>query len=1237
MSSSKNFLYDDYLNQNKSYENKSKEQAVKLMLNDDILTYINIITYLYLFSDVINFDFKNDKKNKYNNDNSKENIIDFLEYDDIFIYSLILATDLTHLQNVFLQNILNNKNTVDLLLKDKNLITLLKTIYETTYLFYYWYKNLSDNDNVKIEILISCSTLSFDIKKIFFLLNKSGINYDEFKLYYKKIEELLTLKPFNNSNFKNENISDQISLNSYIYDNIRNIFEIYIKIISKLKEIAYINFTNVLYNKNHNPHITLLFSFIKLCKKMNLKFIEFPRRFLKFYFKGVLMFKNKKEIKDKALIFCSLNGNKTKTILHKNTQISGGKDINNKDIIFKVIKDTNISKAKILTIRTICEFIKILNNNIASEYRISEYSMEEVYFKNQFLYLFSNKKNFDNNFLKSKKNKLGYLITSSLFKISSGNVKINIEFFLNNCYLEHLNSILKKLKIKKDNELDYFCKLLKKCIVFRYSSEDKMITIPNENINIKWNKINYSFIFELNIYKKMPKITESSSDYFNENTNNLPIIEILANKNINFWSFLIFFNLNFYKININVDVKECSDLILQNDQNIIENNFHFKIFGSMPEVGSNIYIGNNEIFNKNLNSLKINIEWDNLPNNGFQQYYKNYNKNTKTSDFNISVSFLNNGNWEPIDDINKQKNVLFESDIDEFGNEILKNNTYIDINISKLKLNNLKNINYNTEYLTNSTLNGFLRLQLISPEYGFGHKLYYKMISQTLLAKKDKVLKEFFEKTLNDPFIPIVKSLHLDYSYEEDFFINKNKNNNFSIYKISPFGYVNMNFDDENILINNENILDKNINFSRICIELADLTLSTINLFFYIDESNILHQKNLKYTIGYINNNNFIQFSNTDILINDTENFTKSGILKIKKPTNINENTYLQSENKNNLWIEIRFFEDIKNIPTILNIYINPVYVKRLSNNNSVFLEEKSLTKILNDDSSQISLIQPFQSFNGKKAENDDELYHRISTRLLGKDRCITINDYKNFILENFQEISDVIEVKDNIENNKKPGNINLMVVVNKNIVQQESGDFVKASNILLSNIKDKLRKKCSVFVNINIINPYYEKIKVITRVKFNENYDKDIYSKILNKAICNYISPWMFNKNIKISIIKNISVFNLIKFIKSQKYIKSIIDLHILKNENNTIKYTKNFNEVVYQSYSHSILYSAKQHIINVDENLNQLNNDINIENSAIEENFIIGLEKFSVNDNFEDNNSKLTETIEDNFIAFK
>ena len=312
MGYNKENTYSEYINESNSNRTSNKEELVKQMLNDDIVTFKTILTYLYFFSDVVNFNLKKDKNFTNSNDNYVENIIDFLENDDIFIYTLILSTDSDYLQDFFLKNILNNKNTVDLLLKDINLINTLKIIYETTYLFYYWYKNLSDNDNVKIEIMISCNTLSFDIKKIFFLLDKSGINSKEFRIYYEKIEKLLNLKPFNNSSFKNENISDQVSLNSYIYDNFRNIFEFYIKIIGKLRQFAYINFYNVLYNKNHNPHITLLFSFLKLCKKMNLKFIEFPRRFLEFYFKGVLMFKNKKEIKDKALIFCSYDGNQKK-------------------------------------------------------------------------------------------------------------------------------------------------------------------------------------------------------------------------------------------------------------------------------------------------------------------------------------------------------------------------------------------------------------------------------------------------------------------------------------------------------------------------------------------------------------------------------------------------------------------------------------------------------------------------------------------------------------------------------------------------------------------------------------------------------------------------------------------------------------------------------------------------------------------------------------------------------------
>lgn len=1240
-------LVDEDINEDLT-SNEKAQKIISLKLNDDILILINTIKYLYFFSDVINLISEKEKiNNKHKHDfNEKTDdyyISDFLVHDDSVIYSLILLTDIDYIKNIFLSNIIVNRTSIDLLLKDTNLVFLLKTLFECCFLLHYWHDNLSDDDIIKNEIEVECTTLSFNIKNLIFLLKKLVLESSELKSYCKKLEMILTYKLYSSDNFKEKNIDEQMYLNSYIYDNLRNIFEFIINFINKIKINVKNNFFNVLYNKNHNPHMALLFSFIELTKKMNLKFSEFPDRYFEYYLKGILMFKNRKEKKDIALISCFLKGEKDKILLKKDIKINGGKDKENKDIVFKVTKDTNIGRTKLLTIRTISEYVKISDINSFSEYRISEYSMEEVYKKNQLLNLFSNTVRFDKSFLLSNKNKLGYLIASPLFKNSSGYRKIIISVFPNPDSAYYLKTLIKNINIENELEYDYYCKVLKEAVSLTYSSDTKLVNIPKENVNIRWDNDNYAIVFELSIKQNMPKISAPLNYKTAVNNINQPFVEILASNKTNLWSSILFFNLNFYKINISVDVKDCTDLILQNDVNIIETNFPFQIFGPFPEVGADVYIGNSEVFSKDLSSLKLNIEWDNLPQEGLKKYYRGYRMNTKTSDFIVSVSFLNNNRWEPIDEKNKQKNTLFDCNIDNSGNEIINNTTTIDINVSKLKLNTVKNIDFENKFLSASTISGFLRLKLISPEYGFGYKLYYKLTSESLLLKRIKMVKEFFDKQLNEPFIPVVKKLSLDYSYEKIFVNNGSNSNDCRMFKISPFGYEPVQLIDDiknkdiRLYIPEDSTINNSIRYSRVYIELSDITLSTITLFFYIDENNISETKHLEYQIGYINNNKFVEFSKNEILINKTDGFTKSGILKLKKPNISGENTYLQSNNKNSLWLEIRFYGEKESMPLILNIYPNPVYVKRTSDNNSVFLNELSLNKIIDDNYSEVSLFQPFHSFSGKKAETDDELYRRISTRLLGKDRCITINDYKNFILENFQEVGDVIEVEDNPEDVKTQGCVNLMVVVNRKIYEQNNNLFIQASNILLSNIKNELKKKCSAFAKINIINPYYEEIKVIVRIVFNKDYDKNEYTAILNKDICNYISPWVFDKNIKISIIKSISVANLLKFIKSQKYVKTVLNLHILKYENKSLIYTKKYNEVVYRSYSNSLFYSAKKHVITVDETDSNFNNDINIENSIIEENFIVGIENNLTNNDDKNMNSDIIQTVEDNFVAFK
>ena len=184
------------------------------------------------------------------------------------------------------------------------------------------------------------------------------------------------------------------NLSEYVFDAFRDVSELILVELEKAQDGAQKNFNRVLLNAAHNPHITLFLTFIKLLEQIDTSFYKIINRHLEYYYEGVLMFKKKKEKKDKTLIFCiydEINNIKT---LPKFTKILGGKDNKNQDIIFQTDETTQISNLKIKTIRTIL-YSEITLNNIdkfpTSHIEIATYDMFDVYSKNQKLYLFSKK------------------------------------------------------------------------------------------------------------------------------------------------------------------------------------------------------------------------------------------------------------------------------------------------------------------------------------------------------------------------------------------------------------------------------------------------------------------------------------------------------------------------------------------------------------------------------------------------------------------------------------------------------------------------------------------------------------------------------------------------------------------------------------------------------------------------------------------------------------------------------
>ncbi|MCX6318962.1 MAG: hypothetical protein NTW29_16915 [Bacteroidetes bacterium] len=77
-------------------------------------------------------------------------------------------------------------------------------------------------------------------------------------------------------------------------------------------------------------------------------------------------------------------------------------------------------------------------------------------------------------------------------------------------------------------------------------------------------------------------------------------------------------------INLDVDVKDFTNVQLLSNDGLLSNKTPFTPFGNVPVQNSSLVIGSNEIFSKPFAGLTIRMYWDNLPDN-LQVYYQLYN------------------------------------------------------------------------------------------------------------------------------------------------------------------------------------------------------------------------------------------------------------------------------------------------------------------------------------------------------------------------------------------------------------------------------------------------------------------------------------------------------------------------------------------------------------------------------------------------------------------------------------
>jgi hypothetical protein len=198
-------------------------------------------------------------------------------------------------------------------------------------------------------------------------------------------------------------------------------------------------------------------------------------------------------------------------------------------------------------------------------------------------------------------------------------------------------------------------------------------------------------------------------------------------------------------------------------------------------------------------------------------------------------------------------------------------------------------------------------------------------------------------------------------------------------------------------------------------------------------------------------------------------------------------------------------------------------------------------------------LYQLFSSFGGRAAENNEQFYIRVSERLRHKKRLITSRDIEQAILEQFPEIL----MAKCISTEPEPGRIysaggrkiRIIVVPKDHQENYFKNDQPKANLAVLYQIKTFVKGSISPFIEVEVENPVYEKIKIVSKIKFRQNKSSDggLYKQKLSEDLKKYLCPWLYESSSSFKIGSQIYVTEVLNYIKKRPYVEYVTGFSIL------------------------------------------------------------------------------------------
>ncbi|MGB3468062.1 MAG: baseplate J/gp47 family protein, partial [Cyclobacteriaceae bacterium] len=468
------------------------------------------------------------------------------------------------------------------------------------------------------------------------------------------------------------------------------------------------------------------------------------------------------------------------------------------------------------------------------------------------------------------------------------------------------------------------------------------------------------------------------------------------------------------KTHLKVEVAGLKGMVIQNDQGSLNPKKPYEPFGFQPEVGSNFYFTHEEIAEKVISGLQIEMDWTNLPKD-FSDYYQGYFSEEQgdeilinsNEDFKVNLFLQEDFNEIPIAtglSLFPDENKLKVEEVVDRINETTPDYHYGEVTETSQSPNEI------TDWRR------YFKLEL-SP-IDFQHDRY-----NSLQFQQSTRIAEEGTTGLNPPYVPKLRNMSISYEAETEIYPGgKGVYRDEQLFEIHPFGYKEAAISPSIFPLYQEN--------GSLYIEIGEVEPGqTINILFQMAEGSSdpdVKKPDLKWS--YLQNNVWHPFRATDLIADRTNGLQSTGLVTLRVPKEANRgNTLLANSGYH---IKISVANQIEGISEIIAIKSQVLSATLISDSvaASHFLSPLRPESIKDTEEffPEISaLSQPYTSRGGKPTEDGELFYRRISERLRHKNRALTFWDYERMVLEAFPEIFKVKCLPDTAA----PGNVIVTVV----------------------------------------------------------------------------------------------------------------------------------------------------------------------------------------------------------------